>query len=223
MLRWLGNALTSSVGRKLVMGLTGLLLVGFLIEHLAGNLKLFEDADGTAFHRYKEWLDSFGPLLVVAEIGLFLLFGVHIALALKLSLENREARSSRYVIRSSRGRSTAASLSMLVTGSLILVYLVKHVFFDFRFAGPYSDAPAQTVKETLSRPLNGFFYIAAMGILGLHLAHGFRSAFQSLGVSHPKLDPLLDKLGVTVAVVLAVGFAAFPIYYLFLWKGAPQG
>jgi len=219
MLRWLGNALTSSVGRKIVMGLTGLLLVGFLVEHLAGNLKLFEDADGAAFHKYKEWLESFGPLLTVAEVGLFLLFGAHIVIALKLSVENREARRSRYVIRSSRGQSNAASLSMLITGSLILIYLVKHVFFDFRFDGGYQDEPALTVKRTLASPLNGFFYLAAMGILGLHLAHGFRSAFQSLGLSHPKLDPLLDRGGIALAVILAVGFAAFPIYYLFLWNG----
>lgn len=223
MLRWLGNALTSSVGRKIVLGLTGLLLVGYLVEHLAGNLKLFEDADGAAFHEYREWLHSFGPLLTAAEIGLFLLFGAHIVIALKLSVENREARRSRYVIRASRGQSNAASLSMLITGVLILVYLVKHVFIDFRFDGAYHENPAQTVKQTLSRPFTGFFYLAATGILGLHLAHGFRSAFQSLGLSHPKLDPLLERGGIAVAVILAVGFAAFPIYYLFLWNGGATG
>jgi succinate dehydrogenase / fumarate reductase cytochrome b subunit len=204
------------------MGLTGLALVGFLVEHLAGNLTLFADADGSTFHAYKEELESFGPLLKVAEVGLFLLFGAHIALALKLSLENREARRSRYVIRSSRGQATAASLSMLITGTLILVYLVKHIFFDFRFNAGYHEVPAQTVKETLASPFTGFFYVAAMGILGLHLAHGFRSAFQSLGISHPKLDPLLDKAGIAVAVLFALGFAAFPIYYLFLWSGGEQ-
>ncbi len=219
MLRWLGNALTSSVGRKLVMGLTGLLLVGFLVEHLIGNLTLFQDSDGAAFEAYKHNLESFGPLLTVAEIGLFLVFGAHIVIALKLSVENREARRSRYAIRSNRGKANAASLSMLITGSLILIYLVKHVLFDFRFHTGYQTTPAHTVKETLSRPLTGFFYLAAMGILGLHLAHGFRSAFQSLGISHPKLDPLLERGGLAVAVILAVGFAAFPIYYLFLWSG----
>ena len=219
MLRWLGNALTSSVGRKLVMGLTGLLLVGFLVEHLLGNLTLFQDSDGAAFEAYKHKLESFGPLLTVAEIGLFLLFGAHIVIALKLSVENREARRSRYAIRSSRGKANAASLSMLITGSVILVYLVKHVVFDFRFNGGYHAEPAATVKRTLASPLTGFFYLAAAGILGLHLAHGFRSAFQSLGISHPKLDPLLERGGLLVAVLLAVGFAAFPIYYLFLWSG----
>jgi succinate dehydrogenase / fumarate reductase cytochrome b subunit len=223
MLRWLGNALFSSVGRKIVMGLTGLLLVGFLVEHLAGNLALFEDADGASFEAYKEWLESFGPLLTLAEIGLFLLFGVHVAFALKLSLDNREARRERYVIRANRGQANAASLSMLVTGAVILVYLVKHIFFDFRFNSAYQEAPAQVVKETLASPGSGFFYLAAAGILGLHLAHGFRSAFQSLGLSHPKLDPLLDKAGIAVAVLLAIGFAAFPIYYLFLWSGGSQG
>jgi succinate dehydrogenase / fumarate reductase cytochrome b subunit len=223
MLRWLGNALFSSVGRKIVMGLTGLLLVGFLAEHLAGNLALFEDADGAAFAAYKEWLESFGPLLTVAEIGLFLLFGVHVAFALKLSIDNREARRERYVIRANRGQANAASLSMLVTGAVILVYLVKHVVFDFRFNSAYHEAPAQVVKETLASPGTGLFYLAVAGILGLHLAHGFRSAFQSLGLSHPKLDPVLDRAGIAVAVLFAIGFAAFPIYYLFLWSGGSQG
>jgi succinate dehydrogenase / fumarate reductase cytochrome b subunit len=223
MLRWLGNALSSSVGRKIVMGLTGLLLVGFLVEHLLGNLTLFEDGDGSAFHEYKAFMESFGPLLTVAEIGLFLLFGAHIVLALRLSIENREARRTRYLIRANRGKANAASLSMLITGSVILIYLVKHVFFDFRFNAGYHEAPAQTVKETLASPLSGFFYLAAMGILGLHLAHGFRSAFQSLGLSHPKLDPLLDRAGIAVAVLFGLGFAVFPIYYLFLWNGGSQG
>ncbi|MEM7308868.1 MAG: succinate dehydrogenase cytochrome b subunit [Planctomycetota bacterium] len=219
MLRWLGTALFSSVGRKIVMGLTGLLLVGFLIEHLAGNLTLFQDSDGTAFNEYKEWLESFGPLLKVAEVGLFLLFASHIAIALKLSLENREARKQRYVIRSSRGQATAASLSMLFTGSVVMLFLIKHVGFDFRFNGDFHEAPAAVVKDTLASPVSGFFYVATMGILGFHLAHGFRSAFQSLGLSHPKLDPLLDKAGIGLAVALAVGFASFPIYYLFFWTG----
>lgn len=219
MLRWLGNALSSSVGKKILMGLTGLFLVVFLAEHILGNLTLYTDADGAAFNDYKHGLESFGPLLKVAEVGLFAVFAAHIVLALKLAIENREARSHRYAIRASRGRSTAASLSMLITGSLILVYLFKHVVLDFRFDSGYHEAPAATVKDTLSKPANATFYIVAMGVLGMHLAHGFRSAFQSLGASHPKLDPLLDKAGIAVAVVFAVGFASFPIYYLFFWTG----
>ena len=206
------------------MGLTGLLLVGFLIEHLAGNLTLFQDDDGSAFQAYKEGLESFGPLLTILEVGLFLVFGAHIAVALKLSLENREARKQGYVVRSNRGKATAASLSMLATGSIVLIFLIKHVVFDFRFNHGYHEAPADTVKETLASPFTGFFYLAAVGILGLHLAHGFRSAFQSLGVSHPKLDPLLDRAGIALAVALAVGFAAFPVYFLFFWnEGGANG
>ena len=205
------------------MGLSGLFLVGFLVEHLTGNLTLFEDQDGAAFERYKAWLESFGPLLTVAEIGLFLLFATHIALGLALALENREARKARYAVRSNRGQATAASLSMSITGLIVLIFLAKHVLFDFRFQGPYHDAPAQTVKETLSSAGTGFFYVAAMAVLGLHLSHGFRSAFQSLGVSHPKLDPLLERLGLAISVILALGFAAFPIYYMFFWTGGSQG
>ncbi len=219
MLRWLGNALSSSIGKKILMALTGLFLVVFLAEHILGNLTLYKDADGTAFNDYKHTLESFGPLLKVAEIGLFAVFAAHIVLALKLALENREARKQKYAVRAHRGKATAASLSMLITGSLVLVYLFKHVVIDFRFNSAYHEAPAATVKETLSKPSNATFYVLAMAILGLHLAHGFRSAFQSIGASHPKLDPLLEIAGTAVAVLFAVGFATFPIYFLFFWTG----
>ena len=217
MLRWIGNALASSVGRKLVMGLTGLLLVGFLVEHLHGNLKLYEDTDGTAFNGYVDFLQGFGPLLAVAEIGLALLFLSHIYLGLRLTLENRQARDQRYVVRSNRGAQTFASASMHVTGALVLAYLVKHLL-DFRFAPDFFEDPAASVKATLSQPVHGLFYLAAAIVLGVHLRHGFRSAFQSLGASHPKLDPLLERLGMLVAAVFALGFASFPIYYLLFWS-----
>src|SRR5262245_54534333 len=108
----LGNALASSVGKKLVMGLTGFLLLGFLVEHLHGNLKLIEDPSGKAFNEYVAFLQSFGPLLLVAEIGLALLFLAHVYLAFRLTLENMQARRQGYVVRARRGGSTAGSLTM---------------------------------------------------------------------------------------------------------------
>ena len=218
MLRWLGNTLATSVGRKIVMGLTGLLLVGFLVEHLIGNLELFRDEDGAAFDGYVEFLQGFGPLLTVAEIGLALLFLCHIYLGLRLTLENRQARKERYAVRADRGAKTAASASMHVTGALLLGYLIKHLL-DFRFDGDFLDGPAQSVKETLSQPGHALFYLGAVVVLGMHLRHGFRSAFQSIGASHPKLDPLLEKAAVAIAILFALGFAAFPIYFLFFWSG----
>jgi succinate dehydrogenase / fumarate reductase cytochrome b subunit len=223
MLRSIGNALASSVGRKAVVGLTGLLLVGFLLEHLFGNAFLYFDADGSAFNGYVASLKLFGPFLLVAELGLALLFAIHIYLAIRLTLENREARKQGYAVRATRGQATPASLSMHVSGALLLAYTLKHLW-DFRFNHEFHEAPAATVKETLSTPFNAVVYLAAAVLVGWHLSHGFRSAFQSLGLSRPGWGEPLKRLGYLIAAVLAVGFASFPIYYLFVWsQGGANG
>lgn len=216
-MRSLGNALASSIGKKIVMGLTGLLLVGFLVEHLHGNLKLLEDRDGAAFDSYVGFLQGFGPLLIVAEIGLALLFLAHVYLAFRLTLENLQARRARYVVRGSRGASTLGSVSMFYTGALILGYLIKHLL-DFRFHARFFGAPAALVKETLSSPGNAAVYVIAALLVGVHLSHGFRSALQSLGVNHPAWNPVLVLLGRALAVLFALGFAAIPIYFAFFWN-----
>lgn len=218
---WLGNALASSVGKKLVMGLTGLLLVGFLVFHLKGNLKLLEDPSGDSFDAYVAFLQGFGGLLLVAELGLALLFLAHVYLALRLTQENLQARKQRYVVRNTRGAATAGSLTMFFSGALILGFLLKHLY-DFRFDGRFLGDPDALVKATLSQPAHALVYLGAAIVLGLHLSHGFRSALQSLGVNHPSWNPWLVLLGKLVAFVFAAGFALFPIYYLFFWSDGSQ-
>lgn len=213
----LGNFLASSVGKKLVMGLTGFLLVGFLLMHLKGNLTLIEDPSGEHFDGYVAFLKGFGPLLVVAEIGLAALFLAHIYLALRLTQENWAARKQRYVVRSSRGASSAGSISMFYSGALILAFLIKHLL-DFRFADDFLEAPAAKVFATLKSPGNAAVYVLASLAIGLHLSHGIRSAFQSLGLNHPSWNPLLEKGGKILALLLALGFAAIPLYILMLWS-----
>lgn len=219
-MRWLGNFLASSVGRKMLLAVTGLMLVGFLLEHLYGNLKLvppFGASDGTSFEAYREELHSFGVYLQVAEVGLFALFLAHAYLAVRLTLENREARKQRYTVRADRGAKTVGSSTMFVTGMLLLAYLIKHVT-DFRFVGSYQDTPGPVVAETLSRPGNALIYVLAMVVLGLHLSHGFQSAFQSLGLQHPRWRAAIRWVGYALAVGLAAGFALIPLYYLLLWS-----
>lgn len=201
----------------MVMGLTGLLLVGFLVEHLHGNLKLLEDPTGESFDAYVEYLQGFGPLLVVAEIGLALLFLTHVYLAFRLTLENVQARRERYVVRSRHGKATLSSLSMFYTGALLLGYLLKHLY-DFRFDHRFFEDPDALVKATLSQPGHAVVYFLAAIVLGVHLSHGFRSAFQSLGVNHPRWNPVLERSGRLLAFLFAVGFAAFPVYYLLFWN-----
>lgn len=214
----LGNALASSVGKKITMGLTGLLLLGFLVEHLHGNLKLLEDPSGRAFDDYVAFMKSFGPLLTVAEVGLALLFLAHVYLAFRLTLENWQARKQRYVVRNNRGRSTWGSISMFYTGALLLGYLLKHLY-DFRFDARFFDDPDALVKAKLSEPQHAIVYLVASLALGLHLSHGFRSALQSIGVNHPGWNPALEKLGKLIALVFALAFAAFPVYFALFWDG----
>jgi succinate dehydrogenase / fumarate reductase cytochrome b subunit len=218
MLRWLGKTLGSSIGKKAVLAATGLLLVGYLVEHLLGNATLYRDADGTAFDRYVAFMLGLKPLLYVAEVLLALLFVCHIAIALRITLENREARSTRYVVREDRGAKTAGSASMFVTGALLLAFLLKHLY-DFRFDARFAEDPAGLVKSTLARPATATFYVLAMAALGLHLSHGFRSAFQSLGANHPRWNPLLVRTGWALALFFALAFASFPLYFALFWEG----
>ena len=217
MLRTLANAVASSVGRKIVLAATGLLLVGFLVEHLYGNLKLipyFGDGEGSgAFDEYAEHLKSFGWLLQVAEIGLFLLFASHVFLAVRLTLENLQARKAGYVVRASRGGKTIGSASMFASGALILAYLIKHLL-DFRFNADYHDDPSGTVATTLASPGHAFVYVAASILVGVHLSHGFQSAFQSLGLSNETWRPVLRAAGYVLSALLALGFASLPLYML---------
>ena len=215
MLRSLGDALASSVGKKIVMGTTGLLLVVFLIGHLSGNLPLLPAVDptGEAFDEYVEFLNGFGPLKLAAEFGLIALFGVHIFLAIRLTLENREARKQRYVVRNNRGASTMASTSMFVTGSLLLAFMIKHLI-DFRFNEAFHEDPAATVGATLASPISGLIYTAAAVVAGVHVSHGFRSLFQSVGVSHPSWNPILSVTGKAISALVAVGFGGIALYFL---------
>jgi len=228
MFRRLTSSLTSSVGQKALMGITGLLLVGFLVFHLAGNTTLYfngdgslsADSDGGAFDAYVEKIKSFGPLLVVARIGLFALFAAHIALAFRLSLANREARHERYALRGNKGALTVGSASMLVTGSILLVYLLKHLY-DFSLDGlvgdgSFEEGPAADVQSKLSEPATAMLYILGIAALTLHLTHGFRSAFQSLGANHPQLNAILKWVGLALALALGAGFLSFPVLRLLL-------
>jgi succinate dehydrogenase / fumarate reductase cytochrome b subunit len=219
---WLDRILHSSIGRKALVASTGILLVGFLVVHLAGNLTLFADSTGEAFTNYEHALGS-NPLLPVAEIGLLVLFVVHIGLAVRVTLANREARRQGYAVRATVGRKTFASGTMIVTGVLVLAFLVVHLM-DFRvpklFGSDSVANMADAVKARLATPVGGLVYLVGVGALGLHLSHGFKSAFQTLGANHPRYTPWIERLGILLALVFFLGFALFPVYFLVRSRGA---
>lgn len=227
-MRWLLNALSTSVGRKVVMSITGLLLCGFLVAHLAGNLLLYVPDGGQSYNEYAHALHKQAALLAVAEVGLFALFIAHIVIALQVSAENRAARNVGYAMRKSKqeGRHAADGYRpdtwMLVSGIVVLGFLILHLM-DFRLelrGKEFYESSAGTTREPYDKAmalLSSSNLITIVGytvgsfFLWAHLAHGFQSAFQTLGVNHPKYTPLIKIIGLIFAFVIGVGFASFPI------------
>jgi succinate dehydrogenase / fumarate reductase cytochrome b subunit len=221
MFSWIGRYLNSSIGKKTNMAISGLLLVGFLVVHLTGNLLLTAGDEGAKFDGYAQKLHDLGPLLYVAELGLLALFGVHIAFGLRATWENRKARPGKYAVQASHGQKTFASSSMAITGLVVLVFTVLHLLdfrFDSDFKGLFGEnrgvGAADYVLAELAEPLHAAIYL--VGVLGLtiHLSHAIQSAFQTLGLRHPKLFGPLRVAALGLTIVLGLGFAALPIYAL---------
>ena len=225
MVSWLGRLFASSIGKKVAMALTGLLLVGFLVAHLAGNLLLFKDDGGAAFEAYAQKLHDLGPVLIVLELGLVALFAVHIGFAVRTILDNRRARGgsgSKYAVSASHGAKTLASATMPISGAIVLGFLIVHLVnfrfdeaFKERFTGDlHGEGSAAIVMDLLAEPLLALVYLVGVAALALHLTHGIKSAFQTLGANHPHLDAWLRPAAVALAVVLGLGFASLPILAL---------
>lgn len=184
---WFTQAISSSVGKKYLMALTGLLLGGFLLLHAAGNSTIFLGRG--VFLAYAAHLHALGFAVAVAEVLLLALFLTHAALGLVLFFENRRARTSRYAVCGSAGGSTWGSATMPYTGILILAFLLLHLI-NFRFIDQGASI-ADSVAGVLAHPLYSGLYGIGLGALALHVSHGFWSLFQSAGISHPKYDRLI--------------------------------
>ncbi|MEW6269801.1 MAG: succinate dehydrogenase cytochrome b subunit [Thermodesulfobacteriota bacterium] len=218
----------SSVGKKLLNGLTGVLLLVFIVGHLAGNLTIFAGKD--ALNGYAAVTHSLGGLLIAVELALGAVFLLHAVSAITVWRDNRRARDARYTVARSKGaasKQTIASRSMIVTGLVLLVFLVIHLW-QFRFGpgeaqGYVADLNGQEVwdlhrivVETFKQPAWVAFYMTVMVLLGFHLRHGFWSAFQSIGALGPRVRPFAFSAGLVFAIVIAVGFFVLPLYvYLF--------
>jgi succinate dehydrogenase / fumarate reductase cytochrome b subunit len=212
MVRRISSLWSSSIGKKALMSCTGLLLIGFLVVHLLGNLQLFADDSGEHFNAYADKLKSFGALLYVAEFGLLALFAAHVFLGLRVTFENRAARAQRYALDRDRGARSFASATMIVTGLVVLVFVIVHLL-DFRLREVAPDGLAAMVVRRLSEPAGALIYIVGVAALGIHLSHAFRSALQTLGLNGTSFDGPISRLGKAVAIVLGVGFALFPLVF----------
>lgn len=210
--------LESSIGKKIMVAAAGLLLCGFLVTHLAGNLLMF--VGGDVFNKYAEALEH-NPLLPVAEIGLVALFLVHIALSIRATLANRAARPEGYQVYKGKGARTPGSRTMAVTGTVILAFVIIHVAtFKYNVGGfkglPTEEGLFAHVLGWFSNPWYAAFYVLAVGGVSLHLSHGVQSAVQTFGLNHPRYTPLIKKAGLAFAALIFVGFASLPVYFGFL-------
>ena len=207
----------SSIGRKQLVAVTGLLLCGFLVGHLTGNLLLMVSSD--AFNIYAHKLISLGVLLYVIEAGLAAIFLTHLGLAMKLNMENMKSRG-KYQQKSKTGRGTTfASQTMPYTGIILLIFLVLHLI-SLKFGTQYETTVDGVVMRDLYRttieyfksPIATAWYVVAMLTAAIHTSHGFASAFQSMGWNHGKYFKNVKRLGLIYAIVVGGGFAFLSIW-----------
>ncbi len=208
---------STSIGKKQIMGVTGLLLCGFLVSHLLGNLTMLVGAD--AFNKYSHTLIS-NPLIYVAEAILVMLFLSHILMGLKVTIENKKARPIPYHTYTKSGRGgTFASTTMPATGMIALVFLVIHIL-GLKYGTQYTTVVGGVEMRDIYKTTMEYFqslphvlgYIIAVVALGIHVSHGFWSAFQSLGLNHPKYMPKIQIASRVFGLVVALGFSIFPIF-----------
>lgn len=206
----------TSVGTKLLIGITGIALVGYLLIHVAGNLVVF--LGPAAFNKYAYTLEG-NPLIPIVEIGLLLVFAIHIFKTVKMFLANQSARPTKYEKKKRAGwtsRKSFASSTMIVSGLWLLLFIVIHVR-TFRYGTEY-EWPAggrdlyRLEMETFANPLTVAFYVASMFVVGSHLWHGISSAFQSLGADNATWTPRLLAAGKAIAVLIATAFIVIAVW-----------
>jgi len=207
----------SSIGTKILIGLTGLFLFLYLILHLAGNLLVL--AGPGIFNGYADKLIS-NPLLVPVEILLLAIFLLHIYKVVRMWIANRGARPVPYARKEWAGhtsRKSPSSATMILSGAIILLFVVLHVRM-FKY-GPEYSVPGTNIRdlyrlemEIFSNPITVGFYILCLLVVGSHLWHGISSAFQSLGVDHPRYTPWIRIVGQALALIITAGFIVIPIW-----------
>jgi succinate dehydrogenase / fumarate reductase cytochrome b subunit len=216
---------SSSLGRKFVMALTGLFLISFLVVHLAGNLLLFKEDGGAAFNAYAHFMGT-NTVVRFLEIVLFAGIIFHFAEGVSLVLKNRSARPKTYALKGANG-ATWSSRWMGALGGVITVFLVLHLadfFYKSRLASPESgvveviDAEGTrnlyaVVRQAFAEAWYSGVYVVCMAALAFHLLHGFRSAFQSLGLSHRGYALQIRRLGAAFAILVPLAFASMPVYF----------
>ncbi len=212
-MNWLVNTLKSSIGKKLMMAVTGLCFCSFLILHLAGNLILYSGRD--AFNSYAEKLHSLGSIITMAEFGLLFFAIIHVLIGTTLFYQNLRARPIRYSVNKWAGGRSIGSVTIPYTGFLLLIFVIIHLL-NFHFIEKNDTTIFQIVTDAFAKPGYIAMYVAAMIVVAIHVSHGFWSAFQTIGANHPKYMPFIRGLSIVFSIALGVGFGFIPIYFSFI-------
>lgn len=227
---WVWQFAKSSIGAKVIVALTGMVLFGFVLVHMAGNFQIFLGPE--PYNAYAHFLKGTPELLWTARTVLLGAVVAHIGSSLRLNWLNRMARPAGYQQRR-YARASATSRYMVLSGSLVLSFIVYHLaHFTLGLTDPthYGALDPAGRVDAYSMFVYGFqnvpvtaFYLVSMVLLGLHLEHGVSSMFQTLGINHPRINPLLHKLGKIFAILIVVGNCSMPLAVVFGYITLPQG
>lgn len=207
---WFVSFIKTSIGKKLIMATSGLLLLCFLALHAFGNAAIY--LGSKYFQIYADALHSLPVLVLVFGFGLIIVFAAHITVGMMLFLEKWKT-ASRYQVQTRVVDNTFASRTMPYTGLFVLLFIVVHVF-GFGVAKPEDVKISLLVQEYLSGFFYSLFYILAFIALAIHLNHGFWSMLQTFGVNHPRFNCLISILTIAVPICFLVIFGGIPIYFM---------
>ncbi|MCG8340355.1 MAG: succinate dehydrogenase cytochrome b subunit [Cytophagales bacterium] len=225
-MNWFTQALSSTLGKKLIMALTGLFLITFLVVHVSGNLLLLKDDGGQAFNLYTAFMTT-NPVIGVLSYVNYTIILLHIVYAFILTIQNRKARPVGYAVSKPAKNSHWTSRNMGILGTLILVSLIVHLrgfWYEFKFGAPpkvtYADVGEvkdmyAIVVAAYTQGWYALFYVISMFFVAFHLFHGFKSAFQTLGLTHKKYTPFIEKVGIAFSIIVPGLFAVIPIWIYF--------
>jgi succinate dehydrogenase / fumarate reductase cytochrome b subunit len=213
----------SSIGKKILVAVTGAMMMGFLLGHLSGNLLAFGGPD--AINSYGAWLRSLGKLLWLARLGLIAAVVIHILVTILLVIQNRAARDTEYAYQATV-QASWASRYMILTGAVILSFILFHlshftvtIFNDYGTDAYLDDQQRRDIyrmlKDGFSTWYVSIFYIVSIFLLCLHLRHGFASVFQSLGLNSNRFRPIAEIAGYVFSAVLFLGYSSIAIAFWF--------
>lgn len=213
---------TSSIGKKIIMGITGFFLILFLIVHSTVNGMIFFNDHGETFNFYAHFL-SHNWLMRLAEVGLFVGLILHVIQGLMLWAQNNSKRPVKYAIPPGSATSPWYKRSMGILGSLLLIFLVVHLshFWIGSKASLYVTGEEHNLFEEMKEVFSNkwLVLIYEFGVIALfwHLYHGFSSAFQTLGINSPKYNPMIRTLGTAYSVLVCLAFAMMPVSIYLKW------